>query len=373
MADAVNNAATDTVNAAAASSAVGSAVGPANATATNAATRTIEVSAVAVRNPEGRVLNVRKRGTHTLMLPGGKPEPGEDPRDTAIREFLEELGVKLDPMLLRGLGTYRSAAANEADHDVLAHVYEHPYVAVDHPLAEIEHLEWVDPTATYSPSEMAPLNIEHVFPALARPERPAQRITIYTGSSVGNSPAYLEAATAFGAALARKGIGIVYGGGGVGLMGAVADGALAANTPTRAATDGKVAGQAQVIGVITEALMNGETGHAGLTRLEIVPTMTARKNRMAALTDAFVALPGGPGTLEEFFEMWTWMTLGIHNKPVAIFDVDGYWQPLLRTIDTMVESGFSTQAVRDSLIVASTVEELLEAIAAWQPPRPKWE
>lgn len=325
----------------------------------SASARTIEVSAVAVRDAEGRVLNVRKRGTHTLMLPGGKPEPGEDPRDTAIREFLEELGVKLDPMRLRGLGTYRSAAANEADHEVLAHVYEHPYVAVDHPLAEIEHLEWVDPTAAYSPGEMAPLNIEHVFPALARTERPAQRITVYTGSSVGNSPAYLEAATAFGAALARKGIGLVYGGGGVGLMGAVADGALT--------------GPGQVIGVITEALMSGETGHAGLTRLEIVPTMTERKNRMAALTDAFVALPGGPGTLEEFFEMWTWMTLGIHNKPVAIFDVDGYWQPLLRTIDTMVDSGFSTQAVRDSLIVASTIEELLEAIAVWQPPRPKWE
>lgn len=321
----------------------------------------IEVSAVAMRDPEGRVLNVRKRGTNALMLPGGKPEPGEDPRDTAIREFREELGVELDPLRLRGLGTFRAAAANEAGHEVLAHVFEHPYLAVDRPLAEIEHLEWVDPaqyTSTSEHPEMAPLNIEHVFPALAQTLRPPQRIAVFTGSSLGDSPVYEATARAFGAALAHAGIGLVYGGGGVGLMGAIADAALEAG--------------GEVYGVITEALLDGETGHAGLTRLEVVRGMPERKRRMAELSDAFVALPGGLGTLEELFEAWTWVTLGIHEKPVALYDVDEYWQPLLATIDAMVDAGFSAQAARDTLVVASDPVELLERLATWAPPRPKW-
>lgn len=318
--------------------------------------RTIEVSAVVVRDRNGRVLNVRKRGTSSLMLPGGKPEPGEDPRDTAIREFSEELGVELDPLRLRGLGSFRAPAANESGFEVLAHVYEHPYVAVDRPLAEIEHLEWVDPADPHP--AMAPLNTLHVFPALERAARPPQRVAVYIGSSFGNDPKYEEGARAFGAALGAAGIELVYGGGKVGLMGAVADSALSAG--------------GNVYGVITEALMAGETGHTGLTRLEIVGTMTERKVRMAALTDAFVALPGGPGTLEEFFEAWTWVTLGIHTKPVALFDIDGYWQPLIEMIDRMVDSGFSSPTARESLIVSDDPAELFELLAAWQPPKPKW-
>lgn len=318
--------------------------------------KTIEVSAVVVRDPDGRVLNVRKRGTETLMLPGGKPEAGEDPRDTAIREFREELGVELDPLRLRGLGDFRAAAANEAGFEVLAHVFEHPYVAVDHPRAEIEHLEWVDPAVPHP--AMAPLNTEHLFPTLARGERAPQRITVYMGSAFGNSPAYAEGARALGMAIAKAGKGLVYGGGKVGLMGTVADGALDAG--------------GEAIGVITEALLAGETGHTGLTRLEVVPTMTERKHRMASLGDAFVALPGGPGTLEELFEVWTWVTLGIHTKPVALYDIDGYWQPLLRAIDAMVDAGFSKPEARAALIVATTPDDLFAKLAEWAPPRPKW-
>lgn len=317
----------------------------------------IRVSAVVVRDPEGRVLNVRKRGTSMLMLPGGKPETGEDPRDTAIREFREELGIDLDPLRLRGLGEFRSPAANEPGRDVVAHVFEHPYVAVDRPLAEIEHLEWADPTAAHP--AMAPLNTEHVFPALASGARPAQRLAVFTGSALGNSPAYAAGARAFGAAMAARGIDLVYGGGKVGLMGTVADAVLSAG--------------GEAFGVITESLLAGETGHTGLTRLEVVSSMPERKRRMAELTDAFVALPGGPGTLEELFEVWTWVTLGIHAKPVALFDIEGYWQPLLRALDAMVDAGFSAPAARNSLIVASDPEELFAKIAAWQPPQPKWE
>lgn len=323
-------------------------------------TEPIRVSAVVVRDQVGRVLNVQKRGTGSLMLPGGKPEPGEDPRDTAIREFREELGVELDPLRLRGLGEFRSPAANEPGRDVIAHVFEHPYVAVDRPLAEIEHLEWVDPAAEPSPTGLAqaPLNTEHVFPLLERATRLPTRVAVFTGSAPGDRPEFAEGARAFGAALAAAGIDLVYGGGKVGLMGVVADAVLA--------------GGGQVFGVITEALLAGETGHAGLTRLEVVRDMPARKRRMAELTDAFVALPGGPGTLEELFEVWTWVTLGIHAKPAALYDIDGYWQPLVDMLDSMVEHGFSTQSARDSLVVASSPEELFDRLSTWLPPTPKW-
>ena len=124
----------------------------------------IRVSAVVMRDEHGRVLNVRKRGTAMLMLPGGKPESGETPNQTAAREFEEELGVSLDPRHLVFLGEFRSAAANEAGFDVVAHVYEHPFVDGVTTKAEIEHLEWVDPRTDRA--DIAPLNTEHVFPAL---------------------------------------------------------------------------------------------------------------------------------------------------------------------------------------------------------------
>lgn len=124
----------------------------------------IRVSAVVMRDAQGRVLNVRKRGTSTLMLPGGKPEPGENAAQTAAREIEEELGIQLNPALLQDLGVFRAPAANEAGFDVVAHVFEHPYVEGVRVLAEIEQLEWVHPSETRD--DMAPLNTEHVFPAL---------------------------------------------------------------------------------------------------------------------------------------------------------------------------------------------------------------
>ncbi len=124
----------------------------------------IFVSAVAMRDDRGRVLNVRKRGTSMLMLPGGKPEPGERPDETAVREFAEELGVALDPARLRLVGEFRAAAANEHGFTVVATVYEHPYAPGASVSAEIEHLEWVDPAIPRD--DMAPLNTEHVFPLL---------------------------------------------------------------------------------------------------------------------------------------------------------------------------------------------------------------
>lgn len=184
------------------------------------------------------------------------------------------------------------------------------------------------------------------------------RIAVYTGSAPGTRPVYRAAAEAVGARLADAGIGIVYGGGRVGLMGAVADAARAAG--------------GEVVGVIPQALVDAELAHPGLSTLEIVPDMHVRKMRMAELADGFVALPGGPGTLEELFEAWTWLQLGFHRKPVALYDVDGFWQPLLDMLDGMVEAGFMRAAFRDSLLVVRTPGDLLDALAAWEPPAPKW-
>lgn len=130
----------------------------------------IRVSAVVMRDGHGHVLNVRKRGTSMLMLPGGKPEPGETPAATAVREFAEELGTPLDAARLRPLGEFRAAAANEPDHVVVAHVFEHPWVSGVRASAEIEHLEWIDPSRPRA--DLAPLTIEHVFPALLEDPSP---------------------------------------------------------------------------------------------------------------------------------------------------------------------------------------------------------
>ena len=140
------------------------------------------------------------------------------------------------------------------------------------------------------------------------------RVAVFTGSQAG-PPSHRDAAAAFATDLARAGVGIVYGGGHVGLMGVVADAALAAG--------------GEVVGVIPQHLVDDEVAHPGLPRLEVVDSMHERKARMADLADAFVALPGAAGTLEELFEAWTWGMLGLHAKPTALLDVDGFWQPLL--------------------------------------------
>ena len=316
----------------------------------------IHVAAVVLRDAEGRVLTVRKRGTERFMFPGGKPEQGEDIRDTALRETYEELGVALDPLRLEYLGTWTADAANEEGRRVRATVFGHPPVAVGAPRAEIEAVRWIRPSDRAG--DLAPLLREAVLPALVQPTRHLQRVTVFTGSATGNSSVFAEAATAFGTALGIAGTGIVYGGGHVGLMGAVADAALAAG--------------AEVIGVMPQALVDREIAHRSLSRLETVPDMHARKLRMAILADAFVALPGGAGTLEELFEAWTWQQLGTHGKPVALLDVDGYWQPLLQLVDSMVDRGFLSGTFRDALVVAAEPEDLLAQLTRWQPPAAKW-
>ena len=189
-------------------------------------------------------------------------------------------------------------------------------------------------------------------------KRPLNSICVYCGSSLGNDPAFQEEAVAAGTLIAAQGLTLVYGGGRVGLMGAVADAALAAG--------------GKVIGVMPADLVNQEIGHKGLTELRIVNSMHERKWAMAELADGFLCLPGGPGTFEEIFEQWTWALLGFHAKPCGFVNVHGYYNAIRALVQQMADSGFTTQQYADMLIYADTTAAALGAFRAYVPPPPKW-
>jgi uncharacterized protein (TIGR00730 family) len=180
------------------------------------------------------------------------------------------------------------------------------------------------------------------------------RVCVFCGSSSGARAEYALAAAQTGELIARRRLGLVYGGGHVGLMGVVADAAL------------RAAGE--VIGVITQALKDREVAHEGLTDLHVVRTMHERKSLMAGLSDAFLVLPGGIGTLEEFFEVWTWGQLGEHAKPVGLVNSGGYYDGLVQFVDTMRSEGFLKPKHREMLIVADTPGAVLDVFARYEPP-----
>lgn len=181
----------------------------------------------------------------------------------------------------------------------------------------------------------------------------ASSVAVYCGSNLGTDPAYAQAAASLGRTLADRGMRLVYGGGHVGLMGAVAD----------AVTEN--GGEAH--GVITESLQAKEIAHKGLTSLRVVKTMHERKAAMADAADAFIMLPGGFGTLDEFFEALTWTQLGIHAKPCGILDVAGFFAPLRALLDGAVTAGFVHPAHREMVIVDDDPARLLDRLAAWTP------
>jgi uncharacterized protein (TIGR00730 family) len=186
-----------------------------------------------------------------------------------------------------------------------------------------------------------------------------RRLCVYAGSNPGSHPDYAAAAERFARLLAERGIGLVYGGGGVGLMGVLADTVLAAG--------------GEAIGVIPQALMDREIGHPDLTELRVVGSMHERKALMAELADGFVAVPGGIGTLEELIEVYTWSQLGLHRKPMGVLDVRGYYAPLAALLDNAVQEGFLRPAHRSALLFAGDPAELLERFASWTPPsESKW-
>lgn len=180
------------------------------------------------------------------------------------------------------------------------------------------------------------------------------RICVFCGSAAGTNTVYGETARAVGRALARRGLGLVYGGGSVGLMGAVANGAL------------ELGGE--VDGVIPRALQARELAHGGLTRLHVVGSMHERKAKMAELADAFLALPGGMGTLEELSEILTWAQLGLHVKPCGLLDVEGYYRPLVAYFDHAVQEGFLRPEHRRLVLAGDDPEALLDAFARYEPP-----
>jgi uncharacterized protein (TIGR00730 family) len=171
------------------------------------------------------------------------------------------------------------------------------------------------------------------------------RVAVFLGSSAGRQPEYAAAAADFGRQLARAGVGIVYGGASVGMMGALADAALAEG--------------GEVIGVIPGGLFGAEIPHPGLSRMEVVSTMHERKALMARLADGFAALPGGLGTLDELFEILTWQQIGLHAKPVALVDVNGFWDPLAQMLLALTEAGFVPQATTQSLVRVQDAGEFL--------------
>jgi len=185
------------------------------------------------------------------------------------------------------------------------------------------------------------------------------RICVYLGSSPGNSPVYRDAAEQFGNLLASRGIGLVYGGGMVGLMGVIADAVCAAG--------------GEVIGVIPEALRAREHDHQGISELHVVQTMHERKALMAKLADGFVTLPGGIGTFEEMFEAWCWSQLGYHQKPCGLLDVNGFYSKMSSFIDHVVEEGFLQPWHRAMLLIEKEPEALLDRMAQYlAPPTEHW-
>ena len=182
----------------------------------------------------------------------------------------------------------------------------------------------------------------------AAPPLPGLSLCVFCASRLGHDPAHASAARAVGTAIGRRGWQLVYGGGRSGLMGVVADAALVAG--------------ARVVGVIPESLMAREHGHPGLSELHVVQSMHQRKELMARRSDAFLALPGGIGTMEEFFEVWTWRQLGYHDKPVALLNVGRYYDTLLSFMRGMTEGGLMDAAQRDLLCIGESVDALLERI-----------
>lgn len=186
-----------------------------------------------------------------------------------------------------------------------------------------------------------------------------QRLCVYCGSNAGSRPEFAEAARQLGHGLANRRLGLVYGGGSVGLMGVLADEALAAG--------------GEVVGVITEQLFQAEVAHRGITQLEVVPSMHERKARMAELADGVIVLPGGFGTVDEFAEILTWNQLGIIAKPVVLLDVAGYWAPMLQWMDHAVDAGFVRPSHRMLAQRARTVDEAIALATSPSPVVPhKW-
>lgn len=184
------------------------------------------------------------------------------------------------------------------------------------------------------------------------------RAAVFCGSAHGTDPSYIKQTRRLVQAMANKSVNLVYGGGHVGLMGTLADAAIESGI--------------HAIGVMPESLVSHELAHTGVNELIVVKDMHERKSIMAENADFFIALPGGAGTLEEIFEVWTWAQLGLHGKACAFYNVGGYFDPLFAFFERMIAEGFMKQSYYDMLVVSESPEELIERVLAYTPPPPKW-
>jgi uncharacterized protein (TIGR00730 family) len=184
------------------------------------------------------------------------------------------------------------------------------------------------------------------------------KICVFCGSSSGHDPEYADGAAAAARVIALAGNTLIYGGGGVGLMGVVADAALSAG--------------GNIVGVMPRSLVEREIAHRGLHQLHVVETMHERKTTMSALSDAFLALPGGAGTLEEIFEQWTWGQLGIHGKPCGFLNLKGYFDPIRLMVEKMVSEGFLLPQFARMLKFSDSMDEILDSFRSYVPPPGKW-
>lgn len=320
----------------------------------------IRVAALVIRDTAGRVLCVRKVGSPRFQLPGGKPEGGESPLETALRETREEVGLEVNPDDVGYVGAFTAPASNEPGFNVTATVFiRRPGPADEaacNPQAagEIDEVAWIHPGAATG-FELAPLLACDVFPALR--EREVRSISVFAGANLGTNPANAALADSLGAALARRGTTLVYGGSRMGIMGRVAEAAT------------KAGGRS--VGVLTHHLASHELRYEGLTRLEMVDTLAQRKQRMSELADATIALPGGAGTLDELFDQWTSQQLGYRSTPIGLLGAE-FWAPFVAMIDHMVNQGFIRPADRESLILADDADQLIDALHRWVPPIPRW-
>ncbi|WP_422345647.1 TIGR00730 family Rossman fold protein [Parasphingorhabdus sp.] len=177
-----------------------------------------------------------------------------------------------------------------------------------------------------------------------------QRLAVYCGASAGGDPVFAETAKKLGQVMAERNIDLVFGGGRLGLMGIIADAVLE--------------GGGKVYGVIPEMLKDHEVAHTGLTELHVVTSMHERKAKMTELTDGFVAIPGGIGTLDELFEAWTWKALGYHGKPIGLLNVNGYWDSLTTFLDNVAGHGFMSSARREQLLLSNNINDILDQLTA---------